>query len=369
MQRILVVMGTRPDVVKLAPVVHALRRADDRFDTRVLFTSQHRDLAASMIEYFDLRPDHDLDIMTAGQSPSGITARLLGLLDDLYEADRPDRVIVLGDTTSAMAAAMAAFHRKISVAHVEAGLRTGSRYNPFPEEMNRRLITQLADLHFAATEANRENLLRENVHPGSIHVTGNPVIDALGHILNDPAAIPPRQASEILARRNRIILLTTHRRENFGEAQQAIFAAIGGIVEEHDDVEVVFPVHPNPAVAEAIAEWLPPHPRIHCIEPLDYPAFIRLLSLAHLVLSDSGGLQEEAPALGRPLLVLRTTTERREAVDAGAAILAGVEEEAIMLHARHLLTDADAYAAMAVPRFPFGAGGAAERIVEWLGRV
>ncbi|MEP7217426.1 MAG: UDP-N-acetylglucosamine 2-epimerase (non-hydrolyzing) [Bacteroidota bacterium] len=367
MQRILVVMGTRPDVVKLAPVVHALRRVGDRFDTRVLFTSQHRDLAASMIEYFDLRPDHDLDIMTAGQSPSGITARLLGLLDDLYEAERPDRVIVLGDTTSAMAAAMAAFHRKISVAHVEAGLRTGSRYNPFPEEMNRRLITQLADLHFAATEANRENLLRENVHPGSIHVTGNPVIDALGHILNDPAATAPRQASEILARRNRIILLTTHRRENFGEAQQAIFAAIGAIVEEHDDVEVVFPVHPNPAVAEAIAEWLPPHPRIHCIEPLDYPAFIRLLSLASLVLSDSGGLQEEAPALGRPLLVLRSTTERREAVDAGAAILAGVEEEAIVLHARRLLTDADVYAAMAVPRFPFGAGGAAERIVEWLG--
>lgn len=365
-KNIVVVVATRPDIIKLAPVVRELRRDAERFAVRVIFTAQHRDLARPLLDYFAVAPDHDLEVMTANQSPATVTARVLEAAGDVLARVDADWLVVQGDTTSAMASAMAAYYRKIPVAHVEAGLRTDSIYNPFPEEMNRRVIARLAGLHFAATEANRAALLREGVPADTIHVTGNPVIDALGMILDDARAEAPTIASEIEARGNRMVVLTTHRRENFGEPQRGIFAAVAALVERHPSIEIVFPVHPNPAVAEAIARHLPPHPRVHLVEPLDYPAFIRLLARAHMVLSDSGGLQEEAPALGVPVLILRTTTERQEAVDAGSAKLVGVERDAIVAAADALLTDTALYAAMATPRFPFGEGNAARRIADAL---
>jgi UDP-N-acetylglucosamine 2-epimerase (non-hydrolysing) len=366
-KKIAVVLGTRPDAIKLAPVVGALRRDADAFETRVIFTSQHRDLAASILDYFDIIPDFDLEVMTEAQSPSDVAARVLERIDPILRAERPDMVLVQGDTTTAMAAALGAFHRAIPVGHVEAGLRTGDRYNPFPEEMNRRLVTQLASLHFAATEANRQALLAENVPDVSIHVTGNPVIDALHAIMADASpALTPVVAGDIASRGNRLLLLTTHRRENFGDPQREIFEAMAAIIERHDDVEIIFPMHPNPAVRAAIARHLPAHPRVHPIEPLDYPHFIHLLAKAHLVLTDSGGLQEEAPALGVPVLVLRTTTEREEMIAAGAGLLVGVRRDDIIEAASRVLNDDDAYRALAVPRFPFGAGGAGGRIAAIL---
>ncbi len=365
-RKILVVIATRPDVVKLAPVIDVLRGMPEQFSVRVLFTSQHRDLAASILEYFDLRPDYDLDVMTAGQSPADVTARVLERVAAIYQAERPDLVMVQGDTTSAMAAALGAFYGKIPVAHVEAGLRTEQAYDPFPEEMNRRLITRLASVHFAATEANRRALLHENVPAESIYVTGNPVIDALGRIVADRKVAPPLIAQEIAGRGNRIVVLTTHRRENFGEPQRDIFRAVRAVVDRYRDLEIVFPVHPNPAVAGAIAEHLPEHPRIHRIEPLDYPPFVRLLAMAHFVMTDSGGLQEECPALGRPVLVLRATTERQEIIEAGSGVLVGIAYDAIVAAVDALMNDPALYDRMATPRYPFGEGDAAGRIASIL---
>jgi len=363
-KNIIVIIGTRPDVVKLAPVIGALRRRPERYATRVLFTSQHRELAASILRYFDLRPDHDLDIMTAGQFPSEVTARVLLRAGEIFDLEQPDLVMVQGDTTSAMAAALGAFYRKIPVVHVEAGLRTDEMYDPFPEEMNRRLITRLATFHCAATEANRAALLRENVPAENIHVTGNPVIDALRTIIADPRIKAPGIADDIAGRGNRLVVLTTHRRENFGGPQREIFRAVRGVIERHPHLEIVFPVHPNPRVAAAIAEHLPDHPRIHPIEPLDYPQFIHLLARAYFVMTDSGGLQEEAPALGKPVLVLRATTERQELVASGSGMLAGVDGDAIMNAVDRLMTDHALYESMAVQRYPFGEGDAGERIAE-----
>ncbi len=364
----MVVLGTRPEVVKLAPVVRALRSRVS--SVRVAFTSQHRELARGIADVFDLRADFDLDIMTAAQQPHQVASRVQEGLQGVLADVRPALVMVQGDTTTAMAAAMAAFYGKIPVAHVEAGLRTDDPYNPFPEEMNRRLITRLAALHFAATSANYRALLAEGVSDAAIHVTGNPVIDAVEWILADRGAELPEVAREVSMRGNRILLLTTHRRENFGAPQAAILRAVASIVEMFPDVEVVFPVHPNPIVRAAVAEHLPEHSRIHRLGPLEYPAFINLLAASHLVLTDSGGLQEEAPALGKPTLVLRTTTEREEMIAAGSGLLVGIEHDAIVSAAAALLTDDAAYRAMATPRFPFGEGGASERIagvvVDWL---
>lgn len=364
-KKIVVALGTRPEAVKLGPVVRALREASDAFETRVLFTSQHRELAASFLDYFELRPDHDLDVMTAGGTLSDIAAKVLTRIEPVLTAERPDLLLVQGDTTTAMAAALGAFYQKIPVGHVEAGLRTSDRYNPFPEEMNRRMIARLATTHFAATAANRDALLHEGVAAESVHVTGNPVIDALEMIIADrdrDTTLPVARAIE--ERGNRLLLLTTHRRENFGEPQRGIFEAVRAIIERHENVEIIFPVHPNPAVSEAIARHLPGHPRLHLIEPLDYPRFIKLLSRAYLVLTDSGGLQEESPALGVPSLILRTTTERQELIEAGSGLLVGVRRDDIVAAAEMLLTDDEAYRRMATRRYPFGEGGAARRIVE-----
>ncbi len=362
-QTVMVVLGTRPEVVKLAPVVGALRELG--VDTRVVFTSQHRELAATIASAFGLVPDHDLDLMTAGQVPSQVMARVLESIDTVYAAEQPALVMVQGDTTTAVAAALAAYHRMIPVAHVEAGLRTDSIYNPFPEEMNRRLIGRIAALHFAATQANRQALLAEAVAADTVHVTGNPVIDALRHILASPQGSRlPEVARGVLDRGRRLLLLTSHRRENFGAPQQAIFQAIGDVIRDHDDVEVVLPVHPNPAVLAAVESHLPRHERVHAVAPMPYPAFLRLLASSYMVLTDSGGLQEEAPALGKPTLILRTTTERAEIVEAGSGLLVGVERSAIVAEVSRLLNNPEHYERMAVPRFPFGEGGAAPRIAD-----
>ncbi len=354
-RRILVVIGTRPDVVKLAPVIRRLRD-DDRFETIVVNTGQHRDLTAPILEFFGVEPDHDLEIMRPDQSSAGITAEVLREISAVYAAREPEMVMVLGDTTSAFAAALAAFYMRIPVAHVEAGLRTDDRYNPFPEEMNRRLITQTASLHLAATEGNRERLIAELVDPGSVVVTGNPVIDALAAITG----------SEPVPEDESLILLTTHRRENFGDAQRNIFQAVRRIVEEHPDVRVVFPMHPNPEVSRAAALHLGTHPRITVTSPLPYIPFIRLMSRSRLIMTDSGGIQEEAPALGKPVVILRSTTERPETIAAGNGVLAGVLCEDIVRVTTELLRDPMLYERMSRPSYPYGSGDAARRIVEAL---
>jgi UDP-N-acetylglucosamine 2-epimerase (non-hydrolysing) len=364
-RKILVVLGTRPEAVKLAPVINALRAAGDTFTTRVVTTSQHRDLVDPILRFFSITANHDLNVMAAAQTPSEVMANVLRAIEQVYRNEHPDMVMVQGDTTSAVAAALGAFYMKIPVAHVEAGLRTADRYSPFPEEMNRRLITQIASLHLAATEGNRAALRAEHVAPESIVVTGNPVIDALRDIIERPVDERDALLHGIAARPGaRIILLTTHRRENFGEPQRHIFEAVCQLVQEHDDIEIAFPVHPNPAVTDAVARHLRPHPRIHLLQPVDYIRFVHLMNCSYLILTDSGGIQEEAPALGKPVLVLRDNTEREEMLASGNGLLVGTSREAIVERTNELLADREMYERMAVPAFPFGEGGAAARIVE-----
>ncbi len=365
---LLFVLGTRPEAIKLAPIIQRIR--DDGGRTQILFTAQHRTLAADVLDYFGIVPDHDLNIMTESQSPSGVAARVLEGIDPILVDQAPDIVVVQGDTTTAMAAALAAFHRRIPVAHVEAGLRSGVTKDPFPEEMNRRLIARLASRHFAPTEQNRRNLIAEGVPDARITITGNTVIDALEIIIADHRPeLVPSIAREILGRGRRMILLTTHRRENFGAGQQGIFEAIGEILTEDQEVEVVFPMHPNPEVAKGVGRHLPGHPRVHPIPPVAYPSFIHLLARAWLVMTDSGGLQEEAPALGVPTLVLRRTTERPELIASGSGILVGIERDAIIEEVQRLRDDTLHYQRMSQPRYPFGQGGAARKVANWLADV
>ncbi|UUL83011.1 non-hydrolyzing UDP-N-acetylglucosamine 2-epimerase [Sphingomonas qomolangmaensis] len=363
-RRILIVFGTRPEAIKLFPVVAALR-ATPGLTVRTCVTAQHRGLLDQVLAIAGLVPDIDLDLMEPGQSLDRLTARLLTGLGDVMDAEQPDRVIVQGDTATAMVGALTAYYRKIPVGHVEAGLRSGDIYHPWPEEVNRRIVAPIADLHFAPTETSAAALRAENIAPGSIHVTGNTVIDALlwtqARIAADPslaAALDP------LAARfagKRIVLVTTHRRENFGDGMANIARAIARIA-QRDDVAIVFPVHPNPNVVAVMDDLLGDRDNIARIDPLDYPQFIRALDMAHLVLTDSGGVQEEAPALGKPVLVMRETTERPEGVAAGTAKLVGTGEDRIVSEIFNLLDDKDAYSAMARAHNPFGDGQAAARI-------
>lgn len=367
-QRVLVVFGTRPEAIKLFPLIHALR-AHPGFDCRVVVTAQHREMLDQVLAFAGIVPDIDLNIMTAGQSLDGLTARLLDALGPVFDAEKPDRVIVQGDTATAMVAALAAYYRKIPVAHVEAGLRSHDIYHPWPEEVNRKIVGSIADLHFAPTRTAADALLAENVPPSRVQVTGNTVIDAL-HLARERIAADPRHGAglDAIAERfagKRILLVTTHRRENFGDGVASIARAIARIA-GRDDVGVVFPVHPNPQVRGVMAAMLGDHPRVALIDPLDYPHFVRLLDLCYLVLTDSGGVQEEAPGLGKPVLVLRETTERPEGVAAGTARLIGSDEERIVAEVTRLLDDAQAHAAMARAHNPFGDGHASARIVETL---
>ena len=365
-RKILVIFGTRPEAIKLFPVIAALK-ATPGLDVRTCVTAQHRGLLDQVLSIANLTPDIDLDLMEPGQTLDRLTARLLTGLGDVMDAEKPDRVIVQGDTATAMVGALAAYYRKVPVSHVEAGLRSGDIYHPWPEEVNRRIVAPIADQHFAPTETAAEALRRENIAPETIHVTGNTVIDAL-HATRAKLSADPSLASgldEIAARfaGKRIVLVTTHRRENFGGGMDNIATALGRIA-ARDDVAILFPMHPNPNVVEAMQRVLGDRPNIARIDPLDYPHFIRALELCHIALTDSGGVQEEAPALAKPVLVMRETTERPEGVVAGTAKLIGTDPERIVAEVTTLLDDANAYAAMARAHNPFGDGHASERIAR-----
>ncbi|HYC77584.1 MAG TPA: UDP-N-acetylglucosamine 2-epimerase (non-hydrolyzing) [Planctomycetota bacterium] len=365
--RVLFAIGTRPEAVKLAPVVDALRRRGDGFDVRICATGQHRALLDAFLRTFELTPHHELGVMRPGQPLSTLVARLLEAFDRTLLAEKPDRVVVQGDTSTAFACALAAFHRGVPVCHVEAGLRTGDLAQPFPEEANRRLIAPLAALHCAPTERARRNLLREGVPGDRVVVTGNTVTDAL----RSPAAAaatPPKEVADLPAG-DRLLLVTAHRRENFGAPLREICAAVREIVDARPDVRVVWPLHPNPAIAPTVIANLGRTDRVHLLEPLDYAGFIGTLKRATFALSDSGGVQEEGPTLGRPVLVLRDATERPEGVEAGAARLVGHDRRRIVDAALTWLDAPEALARAARAVDVYGDGRAAERVVDALAEV
>ena len=366
--KILVIFGTRPEAIKLFPVIRALH-GDPRFECVVCVSAQHRQMLDQVMEIAGITPDHDLDVMQPDQSLDELTARLLTGLGKVMDAVNPARVIVQGDTATAMAGALAAYYRKIPVDHVEAGLRSGNIYHPWPEEINRKIIGSMASLHFAPTETSAAALRAENVDAARIHVTGNTVIDAL-HWVTDQIARQPALASglaDLEARfaGKRIIGVTSHRRENFGGGMEGIAQAIRQIA-ARPDVAVIFPVHLNPNVRSVMNSALAGLDNVAMIEPLDYPHFARLIDIAHIMLTDSGGVQEEAPALGKPVLVMRETTERPEGVAAGTARLVGTDSQTIISELSTLLDDKAAYEAMARAHNPFGDGHSARRIVELL---
>lgn len=362
-KRILCVVGTRPEGIKMAPVIQALQR-EAWAQVTVLATAQHRDLLDQVLRLFDIVPDADLDLMRADQDLAALTARLIPALDAKFAELQPDVVLAQGDTTTVMTAALVAFYRRIPFGHVEAGLRTHDLDNPFPEEMNRLVAGHLARWHFAPTARAQRNLLREGIPEEAIHVIGNTVIDALLQVAARewPLDLP-------LDPHKRLVLVTAHRRENFGEPFRAICRAIRALADRHPDIQVVYPVHPNPNVQRVTRELLAGHPRIKLCAPLDYTAFVEAQKRAYLILTDSGGVQEEAPALGKPVLVLRTETERPEAIEAGVARLVGTSEERIVHEASLLLDDERAYRAMARGASPYGDGESAQRIVRILRRA
>lgn len=358
-KRVGIILGTRPEAIKLAPVIQVFQQSPE-FELQVILTGQHREMVEQVMQLFNLKADDDLEIMQPKQSLSDITCRSLGGLEELFQKSKPDLVIVQGDTTTAFAAALAAFYQKIPVGHVEAGLRTDNIYNPYPEEANRRLISQITQLHFAPTTLAVENLQRSGVL-GEIHLTGNTVIDAL---LNVAASQPACNVPGLNWSEYRVLLSTVHRRENWGEPLQAIAHGFLQILDKFPDTALVLPLHRNPTVREPLQALLGQHPRVFLTEPLDYAELVGAIGRSHFLLTDSGGLQEEAPSLGKPVLVLRETTERPEAVTAGTAKLVGTESESILAVAAELLSNPAAYDAMANAINPFGDGYAAERILQ-----
>lgn len=367
-QKVLVVLGTRPEAIKLAPVVLELQRRRREFRGVLCVTSQHRQMLEPMLKFFGLSPAHDLDVMRPNQKLGDLTGRILAGLDRVLEAERPDWVVVQGDTTTAMAAGLAAFYRKIRVAHVEAGLRTNDKYSPFPEEINRRLVGVLADLHFAPTELAVRNLRKEGVPAGRILRTGNTVTDALlwaaGQIRKTPPAVPAGIPPPANGRK--LVLVTGHRRENFGGGLEQICRALKAAAAACPELDFVYPVHLNPNVKAPVSRLLGHCPRIFLVPPVDYPVMVALLKRAWLVVTDSGGIQEEAPTFGVPVLVTRGTTERPEGIRAGNARLVGTDGAAILRWIRKLAADPAAYAQMARARNPYGDGRAANRIADHL---
>lgn len=366
---ILVAFGTRPEAIKLFPIIHELQQ-DAGFDVTVCVTAQHREMLDQVLAIANIKPDADLDIMRPNQTLSQLTSRILSNFDKVLQKFSPDRVIVHGDTTTAMAAALSSFYRKIPVAHVEAGLRSGDIYSPFPEEANRKVVGSIASLHFAPTVRAAESLVRENVPVDHIFITGNTVIDALLETkerISEFSDVKSMIDNEILGTGEnlKIILVTAHRRENFDGGIQEIAAAILKLAERGDTL-VIFPVHPNPNVLEPVRALLGDHSRVRLLPPLEYVPFVYLLSRCHFVLTDSGGIQEEAPALGKPVLVMRNTTERPEGIDAGTARLVGTDSGRIFGEARRLLDDRQHYQQMSRAHNPFGDGKASRRIVDVL---
>ena len=367
--RILSVFGTRPEAIKMAPVVEQLQRAKG-ITARVCVTAQHRQMLDQVLELFAIKPDYDLDLMKPGQDLTGITTGVLTGLREVLREFKPDRILVQGDTTTVLAASLAAFYEKVSVGHVEAGLRTYNRFAPWPEEMNRCLASQIADLHFAPTPQARKNLIREGIDPKTIHVTGNTVIDALLEVVAKLKKNPKLSKGlaakfPFLDSRRRMILVTGHRRENFGDGFERICHALAKL-SKRDDVQIVYPVHLNPNVQAPVKRILGGNTRVHLIEPQDYLPFVYLMSRSNLIITDSGGVQEEAPSLGKPVLVMRDTTERPEAVTAGTVKLVGTDDKRIVREAEKLLDSPAAYRRMSRAHNPYGDGKAGKRIVDVL---
>lgn len=361
--KVMSVFGTRPEAVKMAPLVKELEKNVD-IDNVVCVTAQHREMLDQVLELFDIKPDYDLDIMKQRQTLTGVTTKVLEGLDEVLEESKPDIVLVHGDTTTSFAAALAAFYKQIKVGHVEAGLRTYNKYEPFPEEMNRKLTGSLTDLHFSPTALAKENLLREAVDESSIFVTGNTVIDALATTVEEDYNFTVAELNDIDYTNKRVITMTAHRRENWGEPLQNICEAVRQIVLENEDVELVYAVHKNPIVRDVVYDILGNMERVHLVEPLDLKDMHNLMKRSYLVLTDSGGLQEEVPSLGKPVLVLRNVTERPEGIAAGTLKLAGIEKETIYNLTKELLTNEEVYHQMAIAKNPFGDGNASKRIVE-----
>ena len=362
--KLMTVFGTRPEAIKMCPLVLEMRKYPEYIQPIVAVTAQHREMLDQVLELFGIVPDYDLNIMTSGQTLYDVTTRALMGLKPVMEEAKPDMVLVHGDTTTTFAGALAAFYAQIPVGHVEAGLRTGNKYSPYPEEMNRKLTGAIADMHFAPTGTSKANLLKENVNPANILVTGNTVIDALQTTVHSDYHFADEDFNKVFATGHRLILMTTHRRENLGEPMRHVYRALKSVLETHENVEAIFPVHKNPKVREIVNQELGHLSRVHLIEPMDYEPFANLMAKVDIVLTDSGGIQEEAPALGKPVLVLRDTTERPEAVEAGTVKLVGTAYEDVLQETNRLLDDDEHYRSMAEAANPYGDGKACERIIK-----
>lgn len=363
--KVMTVFGTRPEAIKMAPLVLELQKRDE-IESIVCLTAQHRQMLDMVMDMFGITADYDLNIMRERQTLAGITTRALSGLDDVMREAKPDVVLVHGDTTTTLAGSMAAFYNQIKVGHVEAGLRTYDKYSPFPEEMNRRITGVIADFHFSPTISNKRNLLRETVDESKIYITGNTVIDAIHYTVKEDYKFKDEKLAKVDYKNRRVILVTAHRRENLGEPLENICNAIKRLADEFKDTEIIYPVHLNPAVREVAFKILGDTENVHLIEPLDVDELHNLMSRCFMVMTDSGGLQEEAPALGKPVLVLRQETERPEAIAAGTAKLAGTDEERVYRLAKELLTSEAEYSKMAHAVNPYGDGRASERIVDAL---
>lgn len=362
--KLMTVFGTRPEAIKMCPLVLEMRKYPEYIKPIVAVTAQHREMLDQVLDLFGIVPDYDLNIMTNGQTLYDVTTRALMGLKPVMEEAKPDMVLVHGDTTTTFAGALAAFYAQIPVGHVEAGLRTGKKYSPYPEEMNRKLTGAIADMHFAPTGTSKANLLKENVNPANILVTGNTVIDALQTTVHSDYHFADEDFNKVFATGHRLILMTTHRRENLGEPMRHVYRALKSVLETHENVEAIFPVHKNPKVREIVNQELGHLSRVHLIEPMDYEPFANLMAKVDIVLTDSGGIQEEAPALGKPVLVLRDTTERPEAVEAGTVKLVGTAYEDVLRETNRLLDDEEHYRSMAEAANPYGDGKACERIIK-----
>ena len=360
--RIMSVFGTRPEAIKMCPLVKEMASRPE-IESLCCVTAQHRQMLDSVLEVFDLKPDWDLDIMTPRQTLSTITSKCLLGMDEAIDALKPDMILVHGDTSTTFAGALSAFYHQVPVGHVEAGLRTYDKYSPFPEEMNRKLVSAIADLYFCPTVNNRENLVKEGIANG-LFITGNTVIDALKTTVQKDYTFTTEELNHLPYEEKKIILVTCHRRENYGEPMKHIMLALRQIAEQHEDVEMVYPVHLSPVVREAVDKYLRGAPRVHLIDPLPADEMHNLMARCYMVMTDSGGLQEEAPALGKPVLVLRRETERPEAVASGTVKLAGVVQDDIVTMAERLICDKDAYARMAHAVNPYGDGNACRRIAD-----
>ena len=361
--KILTIFGTRPEAIKMAPLVKELEKRGE-IESKVCVTAQHREMLDQVLELFEIKPDFDLDIMKTRQSLTGITNRILEGLEELFAKEKPDMILVHGDTTTTFSSGLAAFYQQIRVGHVEAGLRTFDKYFPFPEEMNRKLTGALADLHFSPTPGSKNNLLREGINEEDIYITGNTVIDAMAHTVEDDYVFETEELNKIDFKNKKVIMVTAHRRENWGEGIDNICEALGNIVDNNEDVELVYLVHLNPVVKDVVHAKLGNKERVHLLSPLDTKETHNLMNKCFMVMTDSGGLQEEAPHLGKPVLVLRGVTERPEAVEAGTVKLVGTNVEVIVNEANALINDEAYYNKMSKAVNPYGDGKASERIVD-----